>query len=511
MRFGRQNAADAIALAAMAAGVLSLSISLAGRFVLDIDDANLALAVEKFDIRMHQPHPPGYLGYVLFLRLVHFVTRAELLDVPRWSSRLFALGTIYLTFRAALALGADAVRARWAALFAATNPILLYYAVDGQTHAAEAAMSAALVWALAIREPRRRAIACGLLVAAGGSFRPTYLLLASVAIVWAFWRDWRNLILVVSIAIAGTLAWLIPTVILTGGWSAYRAANQALVGELAGRFSVLSSSKDARYVALNLRDTLAWSILALYPLLLIRKGKSQAVYICLAITIPSLLFYFAVICAEAGYLAGLVAPAAVAASLSVVGRGRIFAALLVLTQLGFFLFGPQRIARTFMLPDVAEILERDVRAGFLFDAVHDHLPEEEHFLVLSDFPDMTVLRQFPLIREGTDILFVHDATWFPANGKSWISYATRHGWHAAPGIVLRNDGEDRSLTAKQGYDLVALDPRSSAELRAMLRVQTSCRVDDQNEAEAQMAQEWSPSCFGDSLKFYGLEFHLVGR
>src|SRR5262249_3180770 len=185
---------------------------------------------------------------------------------------------------------------------------------------------------------------------------------------------WRHLALTSVLAIAGTLAWLVPTVILTGGWAAYRGANQALVGELAGRFSLLSSSKDARYVALNLRDTLAWAIIALLPLLLIRKEKSRALGICLTITIPSLLFYFAVICAEAGYLAGLVAPAAVLAGLSVSGRRKIFAALIAAAQLSFFLVGPERIGRTFMLPDVAEIVERDVRAGLLFDAVHDDKP-----------------------------------------------------------------------------------------------------------------------------------------
>src|SRR5437016_3945305 len=163
----------------MLACVLSLCASLAGRFLLDIDDCNLALAIERFDVRMHQPHPPGYLGYVLILRVVRALSGASLLEVPRWTARGFVLATIVLVWQAARSLGADAVRARLAALLCATNPILLYYAVDGQTHAAEAAMAAALLWALAEPHPSsRRAVVCGLLVAAGGSLRPTYLLLA---------------------------------------------------------------------------------------------------------------------------------------------------------------------------------------------------------------------------------------------------------------------------------------------------------------------------------------------
>jgi hypothetical protein len=498
---------DAVALGAMLACVLSLCTSLAGRFLLDIDDCNLALAVQHFDVRMHQPHPPGYLGYVLVLRLVRALSGASLLDVPRWTARLFVLATIVLAWQAARALGGDAVRARLAALLCATNPILLYYAVDGQTHAAEAAMAAALMWALA--EPRpswRRAAICGLVVAAGGSFRPTYLLLAGPAVLWAYARDWRKLAAVAALALAGTLAWLLPTARLTGGWAAYRAANDALVGALVGKVSLLSSAGDARYMMLNVRDTAVWAVVALAPLCLARRGR--ALWLAAAVIVPSLIFYFIVLCAEAGYLAGLVAPAAVAGALGVLGRRRTAAAALVAAaQLAFFLLAPHSMLRTFMQPTLDEIVERDVRAGFLFDALHHDLTNQR-VLALSDFPDLSLMRQMPLQRPATEVLFAHDARWFPAGGRSWISHATDHGWHAAPGIVLRNDGDDQSLRARGPFDFVVLDPRSSAELRRQLASQTSCPVRPENDEEARAAQRWPRSCFGNVLIFYDLKFYL---
>jgi len=493
---------DAVLLGALGAGVLSLSASLAGRFVLDIDDANLALGIERFDVRMHQPHPPGYLGYVMLLRLVHALSGLSLLDVPRWTARGFALLTIYFAWRAAKAFGADEVRARWAALLCATNPIILYYAVDGQTHAAEAAMSAALVWALANPNP----LVVGALVAAGGSFRPTYLLLSAVAVAWAF--RGRRLVWVAALAGAGTLAWLVPTVILTGGWASYRAANDALVGGLVKQFSLLSSTGDARYIALNLRDALAWSVIALAPLMLLQRSVDRrAAILCGAIVIPSLLFYTLVICAEAGYLAGLVAPAAVLGALA--SRRRWLPPLLAAAQLGFFLFGPQQLGRTFMLPDVSEIVDRDVRTTLLFDALHREAPPEARVLVVSDFPDLTVMRQLPLVRPATEILFVHDKAWFPAGGESWISYATAHGWWAAPGIVLRNDGDDARIRSHTSYDLIALDPRASEPLRDALRTQTRCPVASRSQAEARVAQRWPRSCFGESLRFFDRVFELT--
>src|SRR5438552_17794785 len=40
---------------------------------LSIDNVNLALSLEKFDPRIHQPQPPGYPFFVLFGRIVNIV------------------------------------------------------------------------------------------------------------------------------------------------------------------------------------------------------------------------------------------------------------------------------------------------------------------------------------------------------------------------------------------------------------------------------------------------------
>ena len=39
---------------------------------LSIDNVNLALSLEKFDPRIHQPQPPGYPLFVLFGRVINF-------------------------------------------------------------------------------------------------------------------------------------------------------------------------------------------------------------------------------------------------------------------------------------------------------------------------------------------------------------------------------------------------------------------------------------------------------
>src|SRR5499427_9306643 len=42
---------------------------------LSIDNVNLALSLEKFDPRIHQPQPPGYPFFVVLGRIVNLVAR----------------------------------------------------------------------------------------------------------------------------------------------------------------------------------------------------------------------------------------------------------------------------------------------------------------------------------------------------------------------------------------------------------------------------------------------------
>jgi hypothetical protein len=534
-RFGehaRESITDGVWLAGAMILVLSLASSLAGRFALDIDVTNLALAIERFDLREHQPHPPGYLGYVLVLRLCHRLTGMEPLDVARLVSRLFALGTLALGFLAARRFfPADRAVRRATVLLLASSPTLLYYAVDGQTHSAEAAMMAALLCVLAGRPPlgRREVILAGLLVAAGGSFRVTYFLLSIPLVLWALWPDVRRLAAVAAIAGAGTLAWLLPTVRLTGGWAAYRAASDALVGAFVRIVSPLSSEGLVEAQTANAWDAVVWTVLvtapALAALLATARSTSEPLarrlrWLFAAVTVPSLLFYGLVLCAEAGYVLGLAPPACLlAAALLAPGRPedarprwrRAAAPVLALAQLAFFIAGPEKIGGAVCLPHVPELSRREVRCALLFEEVHREIAPADRVLVVSDFPELTALRQFPLHRPQTEILFVHRKKWFPAGGESWLSHATAHGWKAAPGIVLRNAGDDVRLQSPTAYDWIVVDPLATDELRAELSRQTRCPVPPRRALGEDRAQRLAARCFpGRSLSLVGRVFAFGG-
>ncbi len=90
---------ELVFLGAILSLAMALFHGLAGRYALDCDDTNLALAISRFDIIHFQPHPLGYLGYVLVLKLVHVVTGLDPVSVTRLVSRGFALLAILFTWR----------------------------------------------------------------------------------------------------------------------------------------------------------------------------------------------------------------------------------------------------------------------------------------------------------------------------------------------------------------------------------------------------------------------------
>jgi hypothetical protein len=83
----------------------------------DWDSVNFARAIEKFDLALQQPHPPGYPAYVFLSRLVNLVTNDPLISLTSLSAICGALGVL-----AFYALACD-LGVGWAALPLATMPL----------------------------------------------------------------------------------------------------------------------------------------------------------------------------------------------------------------------------------------------------------------------------------------------------------------------------------------------------------------------------------------------------
>jgi hypothetical protein len=77
---------------------------------LSTDSVNLAYALELFDPRLHQPHPPGYPLFVAFARLVHSFS-------PNVEVTFWIISVVVTTASAAvLSLLASRMFSRWVLL-----------------------------------------------------------------------------------------------------------------------------------------------------------------------------------------------------------------------------------------------------------------------------------------------------------------------------------------------------------------------------------------------------------
>lgn len=213
-------------------GFLVLRLPFRAEFLVNWDAANFALGVRAFDLEHHQPHPPGYLGYVLLGRLLK----------PLAGDANGALTLISAVSGGASLAGFFLLARRFAAerfalagtVLLGASPLVWYYSGVALTYALELALGVGLVWlayeARARACPRHLAAATVLLVILGAVRQSGGLLMTPLWLytVWAF--PWRVQAGALAGLVAGNLSWLIPLVHLSGGVEPFFRVSAELAG-----------------------------------------------------------------------------------------------------------------------------------------------------------------------------------------------------------------------------------------------------------------------------------------
>lgn len=469
---------------------LLLSTLLRSDVALDIDVIGLRMALDHFDLLQHQPQPPGYLGYVWLLGWLRDFAGLQPFVTVGLAAQLASVLTVWFTFRAARAFMPDSWRgASLAAVLAATHPLVLYYAIDGQTHAAEGAAAAGLAWALGAyhaNPTKGRALLLGACVAFGFAIRPTFVLFAIGPILLLLVKRPLHLALAAVPATLGSGAVALLTVAAAGGFEVYREATSALVTHTILRAtSPLSPDADPRMIVDNTASIVAWALLLFLPLIvavLLRQRRALQglpIRLLAASFVPSVFFFLLTFCAEPGYLQPLLPltciSAAAALTLDVDSRSRLFAGGLAAAQALIFLAGPSIAMGVTHWPTLGRIFDRSEKTWALLSAVTDGVPQGSSVLAVTDFGDQTFMRQLPFARPGSAVLFVHPE-WQTVFETTTASIATADGWRAIPGPALLQDAEPREHQLDAQYDWLVVDPLASDPLREMLQLQTRCDI-----------------------------------
>jgi hypothetical protein len=470
--------------------------TLTSEVALDVDPINLVYGMREFNLAHYAPHPPGYLVYVWMLRGLHTVAGGDLLGTVQLMARLLSTLTIPLVYLAVKMLRpGDAVVRAYAAVLTAFHPFLIYHAVDAQTHTSEAFAAALLLIATVRyldRPSTRWAVALGASLALGSAFRPSFVIAGIGPIIWAIgFRRFFHLCAAGVTSLVGALAWMLPTFRASGGFAQWRAANEILVQQTIMRTSSpLSDEAIPGFVAFNMRSAALWLILALAPALvagLARLGSTEpsdlgyqrARSIALWSAGPSVLFYLAMFCSEPGYLLGFI-PAIIAVTALAVTpelpqiRRRVALVAAAATQLAILMLPPAS-TQVAKVPSVPELVRREVLYRTVFERITEQLPKGARALYVSDYQDVVLSRQLPVLSPTLHSMVYH-REYEPPYEQTSISYATQDDWIPLPGPILLQPGPPAVAEMPFAYDFIIIDPVASADLREQLRRTTSCDV-----------------------------------
>ena len=238
-----------LAAALLSLGFLLTHASALPRTLEDQDSINFALAVERFDVSGHRPHPPGYPVYVALAKASTAAFRAldPSGDRDRTAAQGLAVwgviaGTIapFVLVEFWLAVGFAPILALAASAIAIASPLFWFTAARPLTDV-PGLVAAIAVQTMCIRglrsfreQPAATRCPREWLWAAGSAgfiigLRSQTLWLTAPLLCWcvgelAARRRIGDALRMVAVGAAGVLVWAVPMIWLTGGMDAYLAA-----------------------------------------------------------------------------------------------------------------------------------------------------------------------------------------------------------------------------------------------------------------------------------------------
>ena len=214
---------EALRAAAAAAGLSLLAVGtrlpFRTHYLANWDASQFALGMRSFDLAHHQPHPPGYIGYIalgrLFLPL--FGDANATLVALSIAGEAAAVAVAFLFARAVFGRFAG-----WAAgLALLVAPLFWYYGEVANTYALEPLLALLIAWPCwrLWQGEARFAYPTALALGLAGSLRPSTMVLLTPVYLLALRRSARRPVALRSLGVYALAAasWVIPLLILAGG------------------------------------------------------------------------------------------------------------------------------------------------------------------------------------------------------------------------------------------------------------------------------------------------------
>lgn len=260
----------------IAAIIVPLSLPFATKYLWEPDSVNYALALERFDLSEHVPHPPGYLFFVLVVRAVN-----ALVGEPNRSLILVSVAANVIT-ACLVAWLATQMAGRWVGLCAALllifNHIFWYYGHLSTIYPIEGLAGTAVACSAyrSLRGDRGWAAGSGLVLGLAGGFRG--MIVPLLFPLWAYCLVARRRrpgawVLPVGALALGFAAWFVPTCLATGGLEVYRAESRQLFLYNLRITSLFLADEPLKALGKNFIALSAFSLMGLSYLGLVAAGS----------------------------------------------------------------------------------------------------------------------------------------------------------------------------------------------------------------------------------------------
>ena len=466
-------------------GVVAVLLRLWTRatFPTEWDSAQLSLGVHAFDVRIHQPHAPGYWLYVGLGRAVWWVTPFSAHTSLVIVSALGGGVAVALAFAVGRRFGGTWLGVAMASVFV-TSPLLWFYGSTVATYGFDAIGSLLVLWFAARGVGGRwERLVVPFVVALQGGFRPSLLVfLAPVVGVLCIVRrtSWRSVWASAAAGAVGVLVWLVPMAIdQPGGLRVLRRENTKLWSDAAHFTSPLFGAS-SRLIETNVLRTVGWTVssvaLLVIPLVLCgflgrshlktlteREGRLWRTVVAIVVVqvASALLLHFG----KAGYVVGYFPALALAMLLPasrLSGRWRgaasVLVAVVVLVQGQRFLFAdgvapslvgssheaPYRVTRS-AIAGIDTTVARHLSLG-------DDFPADRGVFVFPGGPGDNLYRQLSYLLPELELHFL-------ADGQDWTRSRDR----------VQSFERDGVVEAPRGSDLVVVTTAPDDALRALER------------------------------------------
>ncbi|MEA1909721.1 MAG: glycosyltransferase family 39 protein [Patescibacteria group bacterium] len=187
------------------------------------DSGLYGLALQKYDLSIHQPHPPGYPLYILLAKPFYLLTGDANLALVIVSI-LFSVLAVWVVFTLAKEIFDRKVA--WVSIaLLVTAPMVWFHGQVGLNYISDIVFSSlvALYSYRSVFNKKTNQLAdlywSSIFLAIGGGFRPTLILFMGPLWLWSVLkqRSWKEFIKNTAIVFAVFSLWFVPQIYLSGG------------------------------------------------------------------------------------------------------------------------------------------------------------------------------------------------------------------------------------------------------------------------------------------------------